>query len=49
MGLTTKEHIVMHNHLNFVSKRALHISTLAIKLFSSSTKLFYAIIVNAIL
>ena len=30
--LTTKEHIVMHTHLNFIFKWALHYSTLAIKL-----------------
>ena len=36
----------MHMHLTFVFKLALHFSTLVIKLFNSSTKLFPAIIIN---
>ena len=39
----------MHTHLYFVFKQALHYSTLAIKLFDSSKKLFQAINVNATL
>ena len=30
----------MHTHLNFAFKRALHFSTLAMKVFNSDTKLF---------
>ena len=36
----TKEHIVVHTHLKFAFKRALHFSTIAIKLLNSGTKLF---------
>ena len=36
----------MHTHLKL---RALHFSTLTIKLLSSGTKLFHAIIINATL
>ena len=39
-GLITKEHIVMDTHLTFGFKWAVHLSTLAVKLFNSSTKLF---------
>ena len=39
----------MDTHLTFVFKWAVHFSTLAVKLFNSSTKLFQAIIVNATL
>ena len=39
----------MHMHLNLVFKRALHFSTLAVKLFNSGTKLFQDIIINATL
>ena len=31
-GLINKEHIVMHTHLNFAFKQALHLGTLAIKI-----------------
>ena len=34
-------------HLNFAFKRALHFSTLAIKVYSSGTKLLQAIIIIA--
>ena len=34
-------------HLNFSFERALHLSTLAIKLFNSSTRLFQATIATA--
>ena len=44
-GFITKEHIAMHTHL----KRALHLITLAMKVFNSNIKLFQAIIVNTIL
>ena len=37
----------MHTHLNFVLKRALHFSTLVIKVFNSGIKLFQTIIINA--
>ena len=36
-GLTTKEHIVLHTHLNF---SALHLWLLAINLFNNGTKFF---------
>ena len=39
----------MQTHLRCAFKRALHISTLAIKLFSNGIKLFQAIITNATL
>ena len=39
-GLITKEYIVTHMLLKFAFKRALHISTSAIKLVNSGTKLF---------
>ena len=48
-GLITEEHIVMDTHLTFAFKWAVHFSTLAVKLFNSSTKLFQALIVNATL
>ena len=38
--LITKEHIITDTYLTFVFKWAVHFSTLATKLFSSSTKLF---------
>ena len=50
--LITKEHIqyvVIHKHLNLVFKQALHLSTLAIKVFNSGTKLFNTIINNVTL
>ena len=39
-GLITKEYLVTDTHLNFAFKRALHYSTLVIKLFNSATILF---------
>ena len=40
--LITKEHIATHANLIFLFKPALYSSTLVIKLFESSIKLFYA-------
>ena len=40
--LITKEHIAMHANLILLFKPALYSSTLVIKLFESSIKLFYA-------
>ena len=40
-GIILKEHIVLHMHLNFPFKQALHFSTLVIKLFNSCTKLLF--------
>ena len=39
-GFITKEHIVMHRHLNLKFKLVLYSSTLDTKLFSSSIKSF---------
>jgi len=39
----------LDKHLNFTFKRALHLSTLAIKLFNSGTKLFQAAIATTTL
>ena len=47
--LITKEHIAMHTNLILLYKQALHSSTLMIKLFNSSTKLFQAKILTVTL
>ena len=44
-GLTTKEHIVTHTHLNLKLEAALYFSALDIKLFNSGMKLFEAKII----
>ena len=47
--LITKEHIATHANLILLFKPALYSSTLVIKLFESSIKLFYAKILTVIL
>ena len=47
--LITKEHIAMHANLILLFKPALYSSTLVIKLFESSLKLFYTEILTVAL
>ena len=47
--LITKEHIATHANLILLFKPALYSSTLVIKVFKSSTKLFYAEILTVTL
>ena len=47
--LITKEHIATHANLILLFKPALYSSTLVIKLFESSIKLFYAKILSVTL
>ena len=48
-SLITKEHIATHTNLILLFKLALYSSTLVIKLFNSSIKLFYAKILTVTL
>ena len=47
--LITKEHIVTHTNLILLFKPALYSSTLVVKAFESSIKLFYAEIITVTL